>query len=80
MDDSLDDITGLVSICLLPEPDDSTDDVSNDSYKDEYSEKIIIVLCDIRTRSYSLIESIQTRSSSLIVFIRTRYYYLIASL
>ena len=31
VDDLLDDITGLVCIFLLPEPDDSTDDVSNES-------------------------------------------------
>ena len=35
MDDLLDDITGLVGICLLPEPDDSSDNVSNDSSEDK---------------------------------------------
>ena len=30
MDDLLDDVTGLVGIYLLPELDDSTDDVSNE--------------------------------------------------
>ena len=66
MDYLLDDITVLVGICLLPEPDDSTDDVSNDSSEDEDSDEIIIVLCAIRKFSSSLISSIWTRSSSLI--------------
>ena len=64
MDDLLDEITGLVGIFLLPEPDDSIDDVSNKSSEDEDSDKIIIVLCAIRTRSCSLITSIRTHSSS----------------
>ena len=63
----INDITGLVGICLLPEPDDSTDDVSNESSEEEDSDKIIIVFCAIQTQSYSLIASIRTRSSSLIV-------------
>ena len=40
MDDLLDEITILVSICLLTQPDDSTYDVSNDSSENEYSEKL----------------------------------------
>ena len=69
MDDLLDDSTGLVCICLLPESDDSTEDVSNESSKDEELDRIIIVLC-----------TIQTHSSSLVASIQTCYYSLIASL
>ena len=69
VDDLLDDITSLVGICLIPEPDDSTDDASNESCEDKDSDEIIIVLCAIRTRS-----------SSLVASIRTHYYSLIASL
>ena len=47
MDDLLYDITGLVGICLLPEPYDSTDYVSNESSEDEDSEIVLIVLCAI---------------------------------
>ena len=43
MDDLLDDITGLVGICLLPEPYDSIDDVSNELSEDEDSDKTILV-------------------------------------
>ena len=57
MDDLLDDITDLVVICLLPEPDDSTEDVSNESYGDKDSDKIIIVYA-IRTRYFLLISSL----------------------
>ena len=57
MDDLLNEITGLVGIYLLTQPDNSTDNVSNKSYEDEDSGEIIIVLCDIQTRSYSLIAS-----------------------
>ena len=32
MDDLLDDVTGLVSFFLLPESDESSDNVFNDSY------------------------------------------------
>ena len=67
MDDLLDDVTGLVGIYLLPELDDSTDDVSNESSKYEGSDETIIVFCAIRTRYCSLIASMQTHSSSLIV-------------
>ena len=66
MDDLLYNITGLVGIWLLPEPYDSTDDVSNKSYEDKDSEKIIIVFYAIQTRYYSLIAFTRTRSSSLI--------------
>ena len=58
MDDLLDDITVLVGICLLYQPDDSTDDVSNKSYEDEDSDKILIVFYAIWTRSSSLIASL----------------------
>ena len=66
MDCLLYDITGLVGICLLTEQYDSIDDLSNDSSEDEDSDKIIILFCAIRTRSYSIIASIQTRSSTFI--------------
>ena len=66
MYDLLDDITSLVGIYLLPEPDYSTDDVSNETSEEEDSDKIIIVLCVIRTRSSSLLAYIRTRSSFLI--------------
>ena len=66
VDDLLDDITGLVVICLLPEPDDSTDNVSNESYEKDDSDEIIILFCTIKTYSSSLIVSIRTHSSSLI--------------
>ena len=55
VDDLIYDITGLVGICLLPEPHDSTDDVSNESSEDGDSDEIIIVFYTIRTRSSSLI-------------------------
>ena len=58
MDDLLDDITGLVGICLAPELDESSDDVSNDSSEDDELEKITIVFCAIRTRSCYLIVSL----------------------
>ena len=35
MDDLLGGITGLVGICLLPEPYDPADDVSNESSEEE---------------------------------------------
>ena len=38
MDDLLDEITGLVGIYLIPEPDDSKEDVSNESSEDEDSD------------------------------------------
>ena len=58
MDDLLDYITGLVGIYLLPESDEASDDVINESSEDEDSEKIIIVFCAIPTRSSSLIASL----------------------
>ena len=66
MDDLLDDITGLVVICLLPEPDDSTEDVSIKSSEYKDLDEILIVFCAIRTCSSSLIASIQTRYFPLI--------------
>ena len=42
MDALLDEVTGLDSICLLPEPDYSSYDLSNKSSEDEDSEEIII--------------------------------------
>ena len=59
----LNDVTGLVGIWLIPESDESSYDVSNDSseyYEDEESDKFSIVLCAIRTRSCSLIVSYDT--------------------
>ena len=55
MDDLLDDITGFVGICLIPEPDDSTDDASNDLSDNKDSDEIKIVLCYIRILYSSLI-------------------------
>ena len=66
VDDILDDINGLVGIFLLPESDESSDDIFNKSSEDKDSDEIIIVFCAIWTRSYSLIASIQTRSYFLI--------------
>ena len=64
MDYLLDYINGLVRICLLSEPDYSTDNISNESYEDKDSDEIIILFCVIRTSSSSL-ESIQPRSFPL---------------
>ena len=58
MDALLDDVTGLDGIYLLPEPDDSSYDVSNESSEDEDSDEIIIVLCAIGTHSSSPIASL----------------------
>ena len=61
MDDLLDDVTGLVGICLVPESDESPDDVSNESSEDdedEESDEISIYLCVIRTRYCCLIASL----------------------
>ena len=57
----IDDVTGLVDICLVPESNESRDNVSNESYEDdenEESDEISIVLCSIQTRSCSLIASL----------------------
>ena len=35
MDYLFDDVTGLVDFCLVPESDESSDDVSNESYEDD---------------------------------------------
>ena len=40
VDDLLDDVTGLVGSCLLPEPDDSSWDVSNQSSEDDKDEEL----------------------------------------
>ena len=69
MDALLYEVTGLAGIFLLPESDESSDNVSNESSEDKKSDEIIIVFCAIRTRS-----------SPLIVFMLTRSFYLIASL
>ena len=74
MDDLLDEITGLVGICLIPEPDYSTDYVSKEASEDEDSNKNIILFCAIRTGSYNLISSIRTRSSSLIASLRRNMF------
>ena len=39
MDDLLDDVTGLVDFCPVPESDESSDDVSNKSYEDNEDEE-----------------------------------------
>ena len=57
VDDLLDDITGLVGIWLLPDLDDSTEDVSYESSGDEDSDNIIIVFA-IRTHYFFLISSL----------------------
>ena len=41
VDDLLDEITGLVDISSLPEPDKSSDDVSNESSEAKDSDEII---------------------------------------
>ena len=72
LDDLLDEITGLFGISLLIEPDDSTYNVSNESYEEEDSDEIIIVLCAIRTCYSSLIASLWRNmfsNSSLALFI-----------
>ena len=65
-DDLLNEITGLVGICPLPEPNDLSEYVSNELSEDEDSDEIIIVFCAIWTDFSSLIASIHTGSSSLI--------------
>ena len=39
VDDLLDVLTGLVGFCLVPESDESSGDVSNDSSKDDEDEE-----------------------------------------
>ena len=59
MDGLLDDVTGLVDFCLVPESDESSDGVSKESSEDdkgEESDEISIYFCSIQTRSCSLIE------------------------
>ena len=54
MDNLLDDLTGLVGVCLVPESDDSLYNVSNESSEDDEdkeSEKISIYFCAVWTRS-----------------------------
>ena len=69
MDDLLGYITGFVGICLIPEPYYPIDDVSNKSSEEEDSDEMIIVLCDIRKRTSSVIASKQTLYSSLIALL-----------
>ena len=57
MDDLLDEFTGLVGICLVPESDHSSEDVSNKSSKNEDSDQIRIVFA-VRTHSSPLILSL----------------------
>ena len=66
VDDLLNYITNLVVICLLPKPDDSTDDVTKESSEDKDSEKNITVFCAIQTHYSYLISYIRTHSFSLI--------------
>ena len=49
MDDLLYDITGLVGICLLLEPYDSTDYVSNESSEDKDSIFLNSIMCHRET-------------------------------
>ena len=61
LDDLLDDVTGLVGFCLIPESYESSRDVYNESSKDdedEESEEISIFLCVVWTRSCSFVCSI----------------------
>ena len=53
VDDLLDEVTGLVGLSLLPESDESSNDVSKESSEDEDSYEIIIILCAIQTCSSS---------------------------
>ena len=39
MDDLFDDVTGVVGFCLVPESDESSDNVSNKSYEDDEDEE-----------------------------------------
>ena len=53
MYDLLDDVTALVGICLAPESDESSKDVSDESSEDdddEESDEISIYLCAVWTR------------------------------
>ena len=53
MDDLLDDVSGLVGFCLVPESDESFDDVSDESSEDnedEESDEIPIYFCAVWTR------------------------------
>ena len=54
MDNLLPDDTGLVGFCLVPESDESSDDVSDESSEDdedEESDKFLIYFCSVWTRS-----------------------------
>ena len=54
----LDEVTVLVGICFFPKSDEYLNDVSDKSSEDEESDKITIVFCAIRTRSFSFIASL----------------------
>ena len=61
MDNLLDDVTGLVGFYIVPEPDNSSHDVSDDSFEDDEdkeSDEISIYFCAIWTRSCSFACSI----------------------
>ena len=54
MDDLLDNNTGFVVICLVPESDESSNNVYNDSYEDDEdkeSDENSIYSCSVWTRS-----------------------------
>ena len=58
MDDLLDDITGLVGFCLVPESDESSEYVSNESSEedeDKESDKMPIIFSAIWTHSCSFV-------------------------
>ena len=61
VDDLLDDVTGLVGFSLVPEWDESSDNVVNESFEDdeaEESDKISIYLYAVWTHSCSFAFSI----------------------
>ena len=54
MDGLLDDVTGLVGFCLVPESDDSSDDIYDklsEDDEDEEPDEISIYFCAVWTRS-----------------------------
>ena len=64
MDDILDDVTGLVGICLVPESDESSGDVSDESY-DDYEDKKSDEIAIVFRMAQNTIEISSDSSSSL---------------
>ena len=61
MDDLLDNFTALVGFCLVSDSDESSDDVSDESFEDDRNEEtdeISIYLCGVWTSSCSFACSI----------------------